>query len=105
MRKSILLLVFVASTSHGIDRCDRDLVIEKMRPGAEWNLRGDKLEWLDTVQLPPTDKEIDTATAECLVRVNQEKAAKVQAKTDLNTKTKTDADRIDAIIKYLDLDK
>ena len=30
---------------------------------------------------------------------------KAQAKIDLNTKTKTDTQRIDAIIKYLDLDK
>jgi len=29
-----------------------------LRPGAEWTLRGDKLEWLDTEQTQPTDAEI-----------------------------------------------
>lgn len=29
-----------------------------LRPGAEWTLRGDDLEWLDTEQTRPTDTEI-----------------------------------------------
>lgn len=29
-----------------------------LRPGAEWSLRGDDLEWLDTKQTRPTDLEI-----------------------------------------------
>ena len=29
-----------------------------LRPGAEWTLRGDDLEWLDTKQTRPTDTEI-----------------------------------------------
>jgi beta-lactam-binding protein with PASTA domain len=37
--------------------------------------------------------------------INSPNAIKDQAKIDLNTKSKTDAQRIDAIIKYLDLDK
>ena len=31
-----------------------------LRPGAEWVLRGDELEWLDTAQTEPTDSEIQT---------------------------------------------
>jgi hypothetical protein len=29
-----------------------------LRPGAEWSLRGDDFEWLDTKQTRPTDAEI-----------------------------------------------
>ena len=30
-----------------------------LKPGAEWSLRGDELEWLDAVQTEPTQAEID----------------------------------------------
>jgi hypothetical protein len=32
--------------------------LQFLRPGAEWVLRGDDLEWLDTKQTQPTDAEI-----------------------------------------------
>ena len=32
--------------------------IQSLRPGAEWVLRGDELEWLDQVQPQPTEEEI-----------------------------------------------
>ncbi len=32
--------------------------ILSLRPGAEWTLRGDDLEWLDTNQTQPTEAEI-----------------------------------------------
>ena len=31
-----------------------------LRPGAKWTLRGEELEWLDTVQTQPTEAEIQT---------------------------------------------
>ena len=31
-----------------------------LRPGAEWVLRGDDLEWLDTNQTQPSESEIQT---------------------------------------------
>jgi hypothetical protein len=31
-----------------------------LRPGAEWVLRGEELEWLDTAQTQPTESEIQT---------------------------------------------
>jgi hypothetical protein len=34
-----------------------------LRPGAEWVLRGDELEWLDQNQTQPTDAEIDAEVA------------------------------------------
>jgi uncharacterized small protein (DUF1192 family) len=32
--------------------------LQSLRPGAEWVLRGDDLEWLDTKQTQPTEAEI-----------------------------------------------
>jgi glycine cleavage system protein P-like pyridoxal-binding family len=32
--------------------------LQSLRPGAEWVLRGDDLEWLDQVQTEPTEAEI-----------------------------------------------
>ena len=37
--------------------------IESLRPGAEWALRGDDLEWLDTEQTEPTTAEIEAEIA------------------------------------------
>jgi len=34
-----------------------------LRPGAEWVLRGDELEWLDANQSQPSDAEIDAEVA------------------------------------------
>jgi len=35
-----------------------------LRPNAEWVLRGDELEWLDTKQTQPTEAEINAKIAE-----------------------------------------
>ena len=32
--------------------------LQSLRPGAQWVLRGDNLEWLDTEQTQPTEAEI-----------------------------------------------
>ena len=37
--------------------------LQSLRPGAEWVLRGDELEWLDKTQTQPTDAEIDAEVA------------------------------------------
>ena len=37
--------------------------IENLRPGAEWVLRGNDLEWLDQEQIEPTEAEIQTEVA------------------------------------------
>jgi uncharacterized small protein (DUF1192 family) len=48
-----------------------------LRPGAEWVLRGDDLEWLDQNQTQPTDAEI---TAE-IARLQTEYEAKSYARS------------------------
>jgi len=47
--------------------------LQSLRPNAQWVLRGDSLEWLDTVQTQPTDAEI---TAE-IARLQAEYEAKL----------------------------
>ena len=37
--------------------------IISLRPGAEWVMRGDDLEWLDQTQSRPTDAEIEAEVA------------------------------------------
>ena len=37
--------------------------LQSLRPGAEWVLRGDELEWLDANQTQPTDAEIEAEVA------------------------------------------
>jgi hypothetical protein len=37
--------------------------LQSLRPGAQWVLRGDGLEWLDTEQTQPTDAEINAEVA------------------------------------------
>lgn len=37
--------------------------IQSLRPGAEWILRGDELEWLDSNQTRPTEAEITAEIA------------------------------------------
>jgi len=37
--------------------------IQSLRPGAQWVLRGEDLEWMDTEQTQPTGAEIDAEVA------------------------------------------
>jgi uncharacterized small protein (DUF1192 family) len=37
--------------------------LQSLRPGAQWVLRGDDLEWLDTEQTQPADAEITAEVA------------------------------------------
>tara|TARA_R110000868_G_scaffold17915_1_gene78066 strand:- start:1008 stop:1304 length:297 start_codon:yes stop_codon:yes gene_type:complete len=51
--------------------------LHSLRPSAQWVLRGDILEWLDTVQAQPTEAEI---TAE-VTRLQAEYDAKAYARS------------------------
>lgn len=37
--------------------------LQSLRPGAQWTLNGDELDWLDTEQTQPTDAEIEAEVA------------------------------------------
>ena len=38
-------------------------VVKNLRPGSEWIIRAEELEWLDQTQTKPTDEEIATEIA------------------------------------------
>lgn len=42
---------------------DKAKALKSLRPGAEWVIRGDTIEWLDTKQTQPTDNEIANEVA------------------------------------------
>ena len=42
---------------------DKTHALQSLRPCAQWVLRGDDLEWMDTEQTQPTDAEITTEVA------------------------------------------
>ena len=42
---------------------DATTALHSLRPGAEWILRGDELEWLDQSQTQPTEAEIAAEVA------------------------------------------
>ena len=41
----------------------KENALRSLRPGAEWVLRGDELEWLDANQTQPSDAEIEAEVA------------------------------------------
>ena len=51
--------------------------LQSLRPGAEWALRGDDLEWLDTKQTQPTEAEIQAE----ITRLQAEYDAKAYARS------------------------
>lgn len=63
-----------------------------LRPGAQWVLRGDDLEWLDTAQTQPTDAEIAAEIA----RLQADYAAK-QYQRDRAAEYPSFADQFDLL--------
>ena len=55
---------------------DKADALVSLRPNAQWAMRGDELEWLDTEQTQPTDAEIDAE----VVRLQAEYDAKQYAR-------------------------
>ena len=66
--------------------------ISSLRPAAEWVLRGNELEWLDTEQSQPTDAEIETE----LARLQAEYAAQQYAR-DRVAEYPSIGDQLDAL--------
>ena len=53
--------------------------LQSLCPGAEWVLRGDELEWLDTEQTQPSDAEIEAEVARLIA---EQPAKEARAKRD-----------------------
>ena len=58
--------------------------LQVLRPGAEWVLRGDDLEWLDQTQTEPTEAEIQ-AELDRLIAEQPRKIAQQQRATAYTT--------------------
>jgi len=61
-----------------------------LRPKAQWTLRGDELEWVDTIQTQPTEEEI------------QAEIIRLQAEYDANEYQRKRAAEYPSFIDYLD---
>ncbi len=75
--------------------------LQYLRPGAQWVLRGDDLEWMDTEQTQPTDAEIEAEVAR-LQAVEPSKARIAELKqllTDSDYKVLPDYDKDSEAIK------
>ena len=75
-----------------------------LRPGAQWVLRGDDLEWMDTEQTKPTEAEITAEVARLqseydAAEYQRKRAAEYPPITDyIDGVVKGDQDQIDAYI-------
>src|SRR5688500_13420214 len=80
--------------------------LSEIRPGAEWNLSGnsyDGITWLDNNQKKPTKKEVSDGIKACNDKLAAQRSAKEEAKTILRDPTKTDRERLEAVIKVIDI--
>jgi hypothetical protein len=78
--------------------------LQSLRPGAQWVLRGDDLEWLDTEQTQPTEAEIAAEVVRLqseyeATEYRRQRAAEYPPITDyIDGVVKGDQDQIDAYI-------
>lgn len=72
-----------------MNHADKCLIIKKIRPNAEFTLRGDDLEWLDETQTKPTESEIEAGWIAYQAAQEAEAKAKAAAKTAAQTKLAT----------------
>ena len=66
--------------------------LQALRPNAEWVIRGDELEWLDTEQTQPTDAEIEAEIARLQAEYDSQQYAR-----DRVTEYPSIGDQLDAL--------
>ena len=71
---------------------DKSDALVSLRPDAQWAMRGDEIEWLDTEQTQPTDAEIDAE----VIRLQAEYDAKQYARSRV-TEYPAIGDQLDAL--------
>jgi len=62
---------------------DKGLAIQFIRPNAKFNLRGYEVEWLDEIEIEPTEKEIEAGWVAYQTAQESEANVKAQAKAAL----------------------
>lgn len=80
--------------------------LQEITPGAQWNLRGDEyegIEWLDKSKQKPSKAQVEAEIAACRTRKSLEETQKRQAVLDAKDAAMKPEDRLDALIKALDL--
>ena len=55
---------------------DKVAALQALTPNAQWVLRGDELEWLDTEQTQPTDSEIAAKVIELQTQYDSQEYAR-----------------------------
>lgn len=88
--------------------CDVPAALQAVAPGAQWNLRGDTyagLEWLDAVQVKPTQLQVIQARTDCLSALQARLTLKSQSRLDVKNINLTVAQRLQALLILLDYDK
>jgi hypothetical protein len=68
--------------------------LQSLRPGAQWVLRGDDLEWVDTEQTQPTEAEITAEIARLQAEYERTKYQRQRA-----AEYPPMADYLDAVVK------
>jgi hypothetical protein len=79
-----------------------------LRPGSQWSIRdGDTstLRWLDLTQARPTAQEIVTWIVQCRKDDGDRDALKTAARFTVKSSTTTAAQKVNALILIMDLDK
>lgn len=98
MRK-LLLLLLIPSLGWSAP-CDTSDLLQTLRPGAMWTIRGTTIEWLDGVQTQPTTQELATARTDCLATLTPAgilTKQRADAVTQLNTDPSANAKVIRAV--------
>jgi hypothetical protein len=75
-----------------MDNIDKLHTLEFIRPNAVFTLRGDEIEWLDTAQTQPTEKEIADGFTAMKSAKEAQVAEQEAAKTALLTRLGITAD-------------
>jgi hypothetical protein len=83
---------------------DKTKALRSLRPNAQWVIRGDDLEWMDTEQTQPTEAEITAEVARLQMAYDakdyqRKRAAEYPPMTDyLDAVVKGDQAQIDAYV-------
>lgn len=99
--KSALSLILLSSVAFA--DCDTANALMTLRPKAEWNLRGNTIEWLDQTQTQPTNLQIAAAILACQ---NDDAALKQQIRNDIfniRLSTNTAATKLQYLIDLMQL--
>lgn len=101
-----IFLILLATTAYA--DCNLAQVLKRIRPGTEWYSDGGKYEnlvWVSTTTTKPTRTAYMTAKQACEEDQVIRAAEVDKARAIIKDTTRSDSDRLKALILLLDLDK